>query len=123
MKKLIAILGLVGPLAACTGSGGGYSPLISAEPEIGSVLRYSPSFLRLYFDAMPDVDSSDLTLTGPDGSYELRGLHTMGANDLMVEVASAALTDGDYVVQWSAETSSGTAVYEGKYEFSIVTGR
>ena len=51
-----------------------YSPLLRAEPEIGSELTRAPRTLRLYFDELPDVSQSSLRLVGPNGEHQLRGL-------------------------------------------------
>ena len=79
--------------------------------------------MRLYYDALPDVPNSSLTLTGPGGNYDLRGFHTMGANDLMIEITNPSIPDGDYVVEWSAVVGDDPNVYEGSYRFSVVTDR
>ena len=74
-----------------------YSPLLRAEPEIGSVQTRVPRTLRLYYDALPDVQRSSLQLLGPAGEHSLRGLHTMAADDLMIEILDP-LSNGEYNV-------------------------
>ena len=82
--KFVFVL-LCAQLISCV-TNGAYSPLLRAEPEIGSELTRAPRTLRLYFDALPNVSQSSLRLVGPNGEHQLRGLHTMADNDLMIEI-------------------------------------
>ncbi len=50
----------------------------------------------------------ELTLTGPE-DYSLRGLHTMGADDLMVEIYQPALTNGP--LKWQTRVEGDPATY------------
>ncbi|PCJ91978.1 MAG: hypothetical protein COA46_05355, partial [Porticoccaceae bacterium] len=75
------------------------------------------------YEALPDVPRSSLTLSGPGGNYDLRGFHTMGSDDLMIEITNPSIPDGDYVVDWSVVVGEDSAVYEGFYRFSVVTDR
>lgn len=122
LRTLLALLVLTSSLPGCVGSTD-YSPFLRAEPAEGSILNRAPRNLRLYYNALPDVSNSRLTLTGPDGDYDLRGFHTMGANDLMIEITNPSIPDGDYVVGWSAVVGDDPNVYEGSYKFSVVTDR
>jgi len=122
LKSLLVPLILVASLAGCAGSGS-YTPFLRAEPAADSVLNRAPRNLRLFYDALPDVPSSSITLTGPNGNYDLRGFHTMGSDDLMIEITNPSIPDGDYVVNWSAVVGEDPAVYEGSYRFSVVTDR
>ena len=102
MKKLIplsAFLVINSTLAAC-GLAMSHSPILSSEPAEGAVLTRAPRTLRLYFEGLPDVDRSTLRLQGPNGEHRLRGLHTMSADDLMIEILDP-LTPGDYTVEWT----------------------
>ena len=83
----------------------------------------APRNLRLFYDALPDVPNSSISLVGPSGSYELRGFHTMGANDLMIEITNPSIPDGDYEVKWAAAVGDDPTVYEGTYTFSVATNR
>lgn len=105
-------------IAGCAGTES-YSPLLSAEPEIGSVQERPPRTLRLFFNALPDVSRSSLTLRGPEGEYALIGLHTMAADDLMVEIQNPSIPDGEYVVQWTTVVGDDTAEYSGSFQFSV----
>lgn len=122
LKSLLALFVLAASLVACAGSAE-YSPFLGAEPAVDSVLNRAPRNLRLFYDALPDVPKSELTLTGPDGNYDLRGFHTMGADDLMIEITNPSIPDGDYVVAWSAVVGDDETVYQGSYGFSVVTDR
>lgn len=112
------VIGL-GMLSACTAGSSSYTPFINAEPEIGAVAERRPRNLRLYFTALPDVSRSNLTLVGPDGEYALRGLHTMGADDLMVEITNPAIPDGNYTVTWSTVVEGDPNTYNGSFEFTV----
>lgn len=96
-----------------------YSPLLQAEPAPGATLSRAPRTLRLYYDALPDVSRSSLSLTGPGGEYPLRGLHTMAADDLMIEIMEP-LTPGEYEVQWATVVGDDSTLYSGSYSFSVV---
>ncbi len=109
---LVALL-----LSACAASSE-YSPLLRAEPEIGGEFTRAPRTLRLYYDELPDVTQSSLTLTGPAGEYALRGLHTMAADDLMIEILDP-LAAGDYSVQWTTVVGDDITVYTGSFNFSV----
>ncbi|MEQ8954613.1 MAG: copper resistance protein CopC [Gammaproteobacteria bacterium] len=104
-------------LQACAGSAG-YSPLLRAEPEIGSVQTRVPRTLRLYYDALPNVERSSLELLGPAGSYSLRGLHTMAADDLMIEILDP-LSSGDYTVRWQTAVGEDPTLHQGSFNFSV----
>jgi methionine-rich copper-binding protein CopC len=121
-KSLLALFVLAASLAGCASSTG-HSPFLRAEPAADSVLSRSPRNLRLFYDALPDVPNSSLTLMGPDGNYDLRGFHTMGSDDLMIEITNPSIPDGDYVVEWSAVIGEDSTVHEGSYRFSVVTDR
>ena len=95
-----------------------YSPLLRAEPEIGSELTRAPRTLRLYFDELPDVSQSSLRLVGPNGEHQLRGLHTMSENDLMIEIIDP-VTQGEYRVEWVTAVGVDPAVHSGTFNFSV----
>jgi len=122
LSSLMALLVMAASLVGCAG-GGGSSPFLGAEPAVDSVLDRAPRNLRLYFIALPDVPNSSLSLSGPGGNYDLRGFHTMGADDLMIEITNPSIPDGDYEVSWSAVVGEDPTVYEGSYGFSVVTDR
>lgn len=121
-KTLLVLFVLTASLAGCASSTD-YSPFLRAEPAADSVLNRAPRNLRLFYAALPDVPSSSITLTGPNGNYDLRGFHTMGADDLMIEITNPSIPDGDYEVNWSAVAGEDPNVYEGSYRFTVVTDR
>ena len=94
------------------------TPFISAEPQVGSVQTRLPRTLRLYFEQLPDVPRSSVTLTGPNGELNLRGLHTMGANDLMMEIYDEVV-DGQYTVEWQTYVGEDPDRYSGSYSFTV----
>ncbi|MBL4572032.1 MAG: copper resistance protein CopC [Gammaproteobacteria bacterium] len=122
LKALSALFVLAASVAGCASSAD-YSPFLRAEPAADSVLVRAPRNLRLFYEALPDVPKSSLTLSGPGGDYDLRGFHTMGSDDLMIEITNPSIPDGDYVVDWSAVVGEDSTVYEGSYRFSVVTDR
>ena len=97
-----------------------YTPLLRAEPEIGGDLSRAPRTLRLYYKALPDVSQSEVTLVGPTGEHQLRGLHTMAADDLMVEIMDP-LIGGSYTVQWSTVVGDDPLLYTGSFNFTVQT--
>ncbi|MSR11952.1 MAG: copper resistance protein CopC [Gammaproteobacteria bacterium] len=109
---------LTSVLSACTNTSS-YIPLLNAEPESGAVLQRPPRTLRLFFNALPDVELSSLTLHGPDGEYPLRGMHTMAADDLMVEIVNPSIPSGNYSVQWSTVVGADPTIYSGSIDFIV----
>jgi methionine-rich copper-binding protein CopC len=107
--------------AAVTGcaSSSDYTPLLSSQPEAGSELTRAPRTLRLFYDALPDVSRSSLKLIGPAGEHSLRGLHTMAADDLMIEIMDP-VTVGDYTVEWETVVGDDPTVYRGAYQFTVL---
>ena len=104
-------------LSACA-SNQDYSPLLRAEPEIGATLTRAPRTLRLYYSALPDVAQSSLRLVGPSGEHNLRGLHTMAAGDLMIEIMDP-LQNGSYTVEWTTVVADDPSTYSGSFEFDV----
>ena len=92
--------------------------MLDSEPEAGAVLTRAPRTLRLYFEDLPDVDRSALRLVGPNGEHQLRGMHTMAADDLMIEILDP-LTPGDYTVEWTTVIVDDPTVYSGKFDFTV----
>lgn len=117
-KVLFVVLSACLLLGSCS-SNQTYSPLMSAEPEIGGTLTRVPRTLRLYYDALPDVDQSSLRLIGPNGEHALRGLHTMAADDLMIEIMDP-VTVGTYTVEWTTVVGDDPNSYSGAFEFTVI---
>ncbi|MBT3531211.1 MAG: copper resistance protein CopC [Gammaproteobacteria bacterium] len=105
-------------LSSCVG-GTAHTPLLNSEPAADSTASREPRSLRLFFEALPDVPNSSVVLTGPAGEYQLRGMHSMGADDLMMEIYQPALVSGDYTVTWSTIVEGDPSVYEGTFGFSV----
>lgn len=114
LKSLL--LGTVIFLVACASSRSA-SPLLRAEPAADASLTRAPRTLRLFYKALPDVSRSSLRLEGPSGDLALRGLHTMAADDLMIEIMDP-VTPGTYTVHWSTMLEDDQAQYEGSYQFT-----
>ena len=115
--KLVFVL-LCSQLIGCV-TNGAYSPLLRAEPEIGSELNRAPRTLRLYFDSLPNVSQSSLRLVGPNGEHQLRGLHTMADNDLMIEIMEP-VTVGEYRLEWVTVVENDPSTYSGVFNFTVL---
>ena len=115
--KFVFVL-LCSQLIGCV-TNGVYSPLLRAEPEIGSELNRAPRTLRLYFDSLPNVSQSSLRLVGPNGEHQLRGLHTMADNDLMIEIMDP-VTIGEYQLEWVTVVENDPSTYSGVFNFTVL---
>lgn len=115
--KFVFVL-LCSQLIGCV-TNGVYSPLLRAEPEIGSELNRAPRTLRLYFDSLPNVSQSSLRLVGPNGEHQLRGLHTMADNDLMIEIMEP-VTIGEYRLEWVTVVENDPSTYSGVFNFTVL---
>ncbi len=115
--KFVFVL-LCSQLIGCV-TNGAYSPLLRAEPEIGSELNRAPRTLRLYFDSLPNVSQSSLRLVGPNGEHQLRGLHTMADNDLMIEIMDP-VTIGEYQLEWVTVVENDPSTYSGVFNFTVL---
>lgn len=105
-------------LSAC-GTEDGAQVFIKADPAAGAELDHSPRTLRIYLTELPDIGNSSISLAGPEGDVPLSRFHTMGANDLMVEVDQNPLPNGQYTVEWTARFVDGDKTYAGSYQFSV----
>lgn len=90
------------------------------EPEAGSTQTRPPRHLRVWFDQAPDPEKAELELVGPAGALDLEGLHTMGANDLMVRIVGR-VPDGEYTAKWKLTDGDGEA-HEGEWSFTVKRG-
>ena len=115
--RLTILLPIVFVIAACS-TFRSHSPFISAEPEQGSVQTRTPQTLRLYFEQLPDVPRSTVTLKGPNGNLNIRGMHSMGANDLMMEI-NDQVVDGNYTVNWTTLVGEDPNEYQGEFSFTV----
>lgn len=110
---------LVG-LTACEKAKGDPSEVfLKADPEVDAEMNYSPRTLRVFLAELPEVSDSSMTLTGPDGDVALDGLHTMGADDLMIEIVDFPLASGEYMVEWTAKFAGDKKQYSGSYRFTV----
>lgn len=108
-------------LSACGKTEDGSAVFIKANPEVNAVMDYPPRTLRVFLTELPDIDNSSMQLTGPNGEVALTRFHTMGANDLMVEIEDYPLPDGEYTVEWTAQFVDGEKRYSGDYQFTVAT--
>lgn len=84
--------------------------LVGSYPEQGEVLERPLRSVHLWFDQDPDAEA-EVTLQGRDGALEVRGLHTMGDQDLMALV-EGAMPDGNYTLSWKSGTNQGEVEFE-----------
>jgi len=108
-------------LVACASSQSD-SPLLRSEPAADASLARAPRTLRLFYEALPDVSQSSLRLVGPGGEHGLRGLHTMAADDLMIEILDPVEAPGNYTVHWTTVVANDSNTHEGSYSFSYSPG-
>ncbi len=121
MRRLL-LLALLSLLFVACGREGGYSPVLDSEPAADSVQTRMPRILRLYFSALPDIERSSLRLVGPEGDVPLRGLHTMAADDLMIEIMEP-LANGEYAIHWATVVADDPGEYSGVVNFSVELAR
>ncbi len=95
------------------------SVFIKAEPAVDAVLDRRPRTLRIFLTELPDIPKSTLKLFGEYGEVSLSRFHTMGADDLMIEIDDHPLPNGKYRVEWTAVLDGGTEEFAGKYEFTV----
>ena len=118
MVCMIPAIGLTVLLVSCSSTE--QSPMVAkSEPAADAVLTESPSSLRIFFTEAPDADSSNITMTGPDGEVTMTLLHTMGMNDLMIFINDLPLANGSYTVNWTAPLGERKTEYTGSYSFAV----
>ncbi|GAB5500563.1 MAG: hypothetical protein PsegKO_28740 [Pseudohongiellaceae bacterium] len=61
-----------------------------------------------------------MRLVGPEGELALRGLHTMAADDLMIEILDP-VTPGEYTVYWTTVVANDNKTHQGSYDFSYAS--
>lgn len=92
---------------------------IKANPPVDATLDYPPRTLRVFLTELPDISESSMRLTGPKGEVGLTGFHTMGADDLMIEIEEYPLSNGVYTVEWSATLTESGEKHSGSYQFTV----
>lgn len=105
--------------AGCSGEPETPAVFVKAEPAVDAVLERHPRTLRVYLNAMPNTSRSALKLTGPRGEEPLSRFHTMGADDLMIEIDGHPLPNGEYTVEYIAAFEGDTKTYTGRYNFTV----
>ncbi len=90
---------------------------LAVSPEDGARLSGPVRTLRVWFDQEPDLERSQLELTGPNGPLSVEGLHTMGEKDLMARV-SGRMPDGSYTATWRTAGEDGH-LRTGEWTFTI----
>jgi len=116
ISKLAILLACL-QLSACASSSA-YAPLLRAEPALGAKLIRAPRIIRLYFNALPDVAQSSLKLIGPSGEHQLRGMHIMASDDLMIEIIDP-VTTGQYTIEWVTVVGEDPSIHAGSFNFSV----
>jgi methionine-rich copper-binding protein CopC len=92
---------------------------ISADPGVDAVLDYYPRTLRIFLKSLPDIRNSEIHFYGKQGEVSLSHFHTMGANDLMIEIDDYPLPNGKYRVEWIAAVGEENHRFRGEYQFSV----
>lgn len=123
----LAIVALSFTLLACDSSESttqsNTKVFLKADPAVDAELDFPPASLRVYFNELPNVDGSSMSLSGPDGDIPLSGLHTMGEDDLMIGIDQYPLPAGQYTVQWTARFVEGGPEFSGSYDFAVKTSQ
>ena len=110
---MILAVGLFLPMSATA-----HARLISAEPDIGSTLDFTPTELRLTFDQPIAVQSSVRLLTTEFQILQLDHERDRSqANVLMAPLPE--LSSGVYTVEYDVLSADGDLV-QGSYEFAVV---
>ena len=112
---LVALVSVV----ACEKAENSSEVFVKAEPGVDTVLNRPPRSLRIFLTELPDTSKSSVKLFGEQGELSLSHFHTMGANDLMIEVDDHPLPNGKYRVEWTATVGDDKRQYSGKFEFAV----
>lgn len=119
IKNTISLLAVACLLLACSQTTVIPEIFIKADPAVDSVLERHPRTLRVYLTSLPDISKSSLRLFGDQGEIALSRFHTMGADDLMIEIDDHPLPNGVYRVEWSAMIEGETQEFSGQYQFTV----
>lgn len=122
IKRLVTlsiIIFMAQIISACSTSTEPPAVFIKADPPVDAVLDRAPRTLRVYLTALPDISESSLQLFGDQGEISLSRFHTMGADDLMIEIDDRPLPNGTYTVEWTAIVEGDSEKYSGKYQFTV----
>ena len=92
---------------------------IKAEPGVDAVLDRRPRTIRIFLTELPNIPKSTLKLFGENGEVSLSRFHTMGADDLMIEIDDHPLPNGKYRVEWTATLGEDERQYSGQYQFTV----
>jgi methionine-rich copper-binding protein CopC len=92
---------------------------IKADPAVDAVLDRHPRTLRVFLTSLPEISNSSLQLFGSQGEISLSRFHTMGADDLMIEIDDHPLPNGKYRVEWIAAVGDNQKQYRGQYWFTV----
>jgi len=117
LSLLVMVFATFG-LTACS-SGPERNIFIKANPAVDAQLERRPRTLRVFLAGKPDISKSSLKLTGPRGEETLTRFHTMGSDDLMIEIKSHPIPDGKYKVEWESVIEGDETSYSGEYWFNL----
>ena len=112
---VVAVMSLIG----CSKTNVLPDTFIKAEPAVDAVVNRHPRTLRVYLTALPNIGKSSLRLFGEQGEISLSRFHTMGADDLMIEIDDHPLPNGVYRVEWDAVIGEDEIESSGQYEFTV----
>lgn len=123
MKRIILTpllsLGAFLLLLSCSQTTEPPAVFVKADPSVDAILDRHPRTVRVFLTALPDIKNSDLRLFGEQGEISLSRFHSMGADDLMIEIDDHPLPNGVYRVEWSAVVENDEMTYHGKYQFTV----
>ena len=96
----------------------------ASDPEAGAVLAEAPTEVWLEFSEVPDAERTSFSVTGPDGSVPLGGIHRREGDGDKVLRANVAgpMPEGSYTVSWVGAPMDEHTV-RGRFSFSIEAAR
>jgi len=110
----------VGLILVVTGAAAAHVFLERAEPRAGSVLRSSPTEVRLWYTGRLEPAFSTFSVVNEGGErVDLGNPRVDGANGALMRASLGALAPGTYRVVWRVLAVDGH-VSEGDFTFRIV---
>ena len=110
---MVLAAGLFTPMSVSS-----HALLISAEPDVGSTLNYSPRTLRLMFDQPIAAQSTVQLLVTNFVMIDGVQMQTVDAPNVL-EAQLPALQTGVYTVAYDVLSADGDLV-QGSYEFAVL---
>lgn len=107
-------------LIATTGSAWAHARLVKATPADGASLSRAPASVILVFNEVPEIEFSNIKITGPNSAPVLEQTPLKGPNpnSLTAPLPTSGLQAGNYTVNYRVLSVDGHLV-EGRTAFSI----